>query len=113
MDEAFAVEEQEEGDLVHVVVRGELDVATAPILREHLHATIDPSRGPVIIDLLAVTFIDSTALGVLIGAKERADQQGIDLRLVVDEPRIMKIFEITGLTDLFSISATVAEAAAR
>ena len=113
MDEAFAVEERNDGDLVHVVVRGELDVATAPTLREHLHATVDGSSGPVVVDLLAVTFIDSTALGVLIGTKELADERGTDLRLVIEEARIIKIFEITGLTDLFSISATVAEASAR
>ncbi len=113
MDEAFAVDERNDGDRVHVVVQGELDVATAPTLRDHLHAIVDRSRGPVIVDLLAVTFIDSTALGVLIGTKERADQRGIDLHLVIEEARIIKIFEITGLTELFSISTTVAEASTR
>jgi anti-sigma B factor antagonist len=112
MDEAFAVDEVDNGDSLHVVVRGELDVATAPTLRERLHAAVDRSTGPVIVDLLAVTFIDSTALGVLIGTKELADKRGIDLRLVIEEARIIKIFEITGLTELFSISATVAEASA-
>lgn len=113
MDEAFAVDERDDGDLVHVAVRGELDVATAPTLREHLLATVERATGPVVVDLLGVTFIDSTALGVLIGAKDRADQRDIDLRLVVEEARIMKIFEITGLTELFSISTTVTEASAR
>jgi anti-sigma B factor antagonist len=112
MDEAFAVDEVDNGDSLRVVVRGELDVATAPTLRERLHAAVDRSTGPVIVDLLAVTFIDSTALGVLIGTKELADKRGIDLRLVIEEARIIKIFEITGLTELFSISATVAEASA-
>ncbi len=98
---------------MHVSVRGELDVATAPTLREHLFAAVERGIGPVIVDLLDVTFIDSTALGVLIGTKERSDQRGIDLRLVIEEPRIIKIFEITGLTDLFSIAPTVAEAMTR
>ncbi len=113
VDEAFAVDEHDDGELAHVVVQGELDVAAAPTLRERLHATVDRSTGAVIVDLLGVTFIDSTALGVLIGTKERADERGIDLRLVVHEARIIKIFEITGLTELFSISATVAEASAQ
>ena len=98
---------------MQVVVRGELDVATANALREHLHAAVDRSSGPVIVDLLAVTFIDSTALGVLIGTQERCRERGSDLRLVIDEARIIKIFEITGLVELFSISPTVAEAATR
>ena len=58
-----------------------------------------PSRrgsGRMVVDLLGVTFIDSTALGVLIGTKERSEQAGIDLRLVMEEPRIIKIFEIQG-----------------
>jgi anti-sigma B factor antagonist len=82
-------------------------------LREHLYEAIDRSSGPVIVDLLAVTFIDSTALGVLIGAQERCEERGTDLRIVLKEARILKIFEITGLTDLFSIVPSVAEAEAR
>jgi anti-sigma B factor antagonist len=96
-----------------MVVRGELDVATAPSLRGTLYDAIDRSSGPVIVDLLAVSFIDSTALGVLIGTKERCDERGIDLRLVIEEARIVKIFEITGLTELFTIVSTVAEAVGR
>ncbi len=88
-------------------------MATAPTLKKHLQAAVDRGSGPLVVDLLAVTFIDSTALGVLIGTKERCDRRRIDLRLVVDEPRIFKIFEITGLTELFSITPTVAEAVAR
>jgi anti-sigma B factor antagonist len=98
---------------VHLAVRGELDLAAAPTLREHLYAAVDRSSGPLIVDLLAVTFIDSTALGVLIGTQERSEGRGIDLRLVIEDARIIKIFEITGLTELFSISATVGEAAVR
>jgi anti-sigma B factor antagonist len=113
VDEVFAVDERDDHDLVHIAVRGELDVATAPTLREHLYAAVDRSGGPVIVDLLDVTFIDSTALGVLIGAKERCDALGIELRLVLGESRIIKVFEITGLTELFSISSTVDEAVAR
>ena len=113
MDEAFAVDQWDDHDLVRIAVRGELDVATAPSLREHLFAAVDRSNGPVIVDLLGVTFIDSTALGVLIGTKERCDALGIELRLVLEESRIIKVFEITGLTELFSISSTVDQAVAR
>jgi anti-sigma B factor antagonist len=113
VDEAFGVEERTEGDLAYLAVRGELDLAAAPGLRERLYAAADQSSGPLVIDLLAVTFIDSTALGVLIGTQERCQERGIDLRLVLEDARILKIFEITGLTELFAISSTVAEAATR
>ncbi|MGD0313224.1 MAG: STAS domain-containing protein [Acidimicrobiales bacterium] len=113
MDEAFGVVEHPGTVGPRIAVSGEVDVATAPTLREHLYEAIDRSSGPVIVDLLAVTFIDSTALGVLIGAQERCEERGTDLRIVLKEARILKIFEITGLTDLFSIVPSVAEAEAR
>lgn len=113
MDEAFGIDDRSEGDVVCIAVRGELDVATAPVLRERLFDVVDRSQVPVIVDLLAVTFIDSTALGVLIGTRERSEKRGIELRLVIEEARIIKIFEITGLTELFSIFPTVTEAGGR
>jgi anti-sigma B factor antagonist len=113
VDEVFEVAEHNEGGFLRVAVSGEVDVATAPALREHLNGAIDRSSGEVIVDLLAVTFIDSTALGVLIGAQERCKEHGTDLRIVLKEARIVKVFEITGLTGLFSIYSTIAEAQAR
>ena len=113
MDQTFHVAESDEQGLAQISVGGEVDVATAPELREKLYEVIDRGESPVILDLLAVTFIDSTALGVLIGAQERCRGRGTDLRIIVDNPRITKIFGITGLTDLFSIYPTVAEAVDR
>ncbi len=113
MDAVFEIDERDESDVVRVAVQGELDVSTAPKLREHLFAAVERGSGRMVVDLLGVTFIDSTALGVLIGTKERSEQAGIDLRLVMEEPRIIKIFEITGLADTFSIAPTVAEAMSR
>ena len=54
------------------------------------------------LDLLGVTFLDSTALGVLVGALKRCRELGGDLHVVVADPRIVKIFEITGLTNVFT-----------
>jgi anti-sigma B factor antagonist len=113
VEETFGVDERNADDLAYLSVRGELDLAAAPTLREHLYAAVDRSSGPLIVDLLAVTFIDSTALGVLIGTRERCAERGIELRLVLEDARIIKIFEITGLTELFTMSPTVTEAAAR
>lgn len=112
MDHAFGIVEEAEDGVLRLAVRGEVDVATAPTLREHLYGAVDRGVGVVIVDLSGVTFIDSTALGVLIGAHERSIERGVQLRIILKEARIVKIFEITGLTELFSIFPTVAEAVA-
>ena len=62
----------------------------------------------MVLDLLAVTFLDSTALGVLVGALKRCRELGGELHVVVTDPRIMKIFEITGLTKVFPIADSLA-----
>ena len=93
-----------------ISVRGELDVATAPDLRSRLEAAMDRSQGSLVVDLLDVTFIDSTALGVLIAVRKECESRGLALRLVIVEQRILKVFEITGLNDVFSIGPTVDDA---
>ena len=107
MDETFAISEGTSNGCSIVSVVGELDVATAPELRTRLDDAIDRGPAVVVADLLGVTFLDSTALGVLIGALKRSQAAGGELRIVAAEPRILKIFEITGLTELFSLFATV------
>jgi len=103
----------EQGDGYTVVsVAGEVDVATAPALRERLDETIGQATSVVVVDLRGVTLIDSTALGVLIGALNRFAAEGGAMRLVITEPRIIKIFEITGLTELFDIRSSRQEAIA-
>jgi anti-sigma B factor antagonist len=108
VEQRFHIEELVEQGRPVVRVDGEIDVATAPQLRECLHGVI--ARGPseVVIDLLGVTFLDSTALGVLVGALKRCREVGGELHLVVSDPRIMKIFEITGLDKVFPLSDSLA-----
>jgi anti-sigma B factor antagonist len=65
-----------------------------------------------VVDLLGVTFIDSTALAVLIEALKQSDAKGATMRIVATEPRILKVFAITGLTEIFAIRATLEEAIA-
>jgi anti-sigma B factor antagonist len=93
-----------------VSVGGELDLATAPDLRSRLEEAIDRCQTSLVVDLLDVTFIDSTALGVLIAVQKECESRGIALRLVIAEQRIIKVFEITGLQDVFSIHPTVGDA---
>ncbi|HEX3948143.1 MAG TPA: STAS domain-containing protein [Acidimicrobiales bacterium] len=110
MDQTFEIAEDTAGGLPVVSVTGEIDVATAPQLRDRLQSRVAAGSSTVAVNLLDVTFLDSTALGVLVGALKRCREAGGDLRLVIAEPRILKVFEITGLTEVFSIYGTVDEA---
>ncbi len=88
-------------------VGGEIDVATAPRLREQLIKLVNDQRFMIVVDLGAVDFIDSTGLGVLIGALKRVRTHDGNLALVCTEPRIVKVFEITGLNQVFQIFPSV------
>jgi anti-sigma B factor antagonist len=96
-----------------VAVTGEVDVATVPRLREHLHGLAAQGKNRIVVDLDGVEFLDSTGLGVLVGAlkRVRASDDG-DLRLVCTQPRIRKVFEVTGLTKVFSLFDSVDDAVA-
>jgi anti-sigma B factor antagonist len=113
MEQEFRIEERVEEGIPVVAVIGEIDVATAPQLRECLHGVIARGHSSVVLDLLAVTFLDSTALGVLVGALKRCRELGGELHVVVTDPRIKKIFEITGLNKVFPIVDTLADVGAR
>ncbi len=93
-------------------VGGEVDVYTAPRLRERLIELIDGGARNVVVDLGKVDFLDSTGLGVLVGALKRVRSHDGDLRLACSRPRILKVFEITDLTKVFPISPSVDEAIA-
>ena len=103
MEQDIEIEVRNRDGATIVTARGEVDVATAPALRDGLEEALDRDIGSVVVDLTGVTFIDSTGLGVLIGARRRCVEAGRELRVVVAEPRILKVFEITGLTELFTI----------
>jgi anti-sigma B factor antagonist len=109
MDQPFEITQKEHSGHPVIVVAGEIDVATAPELRDRLQAQVAAGHSTIIVDLLNVTFLDSTALGVLVGVLKRCREADGELQLVVTEARILKIFEITGLTEVFSISPTLAE----
>jgi anti-anti-sigma factor len=101
-----------EGGTFVVSVAGELDMSTAPRFKQTLLGALDTVPASVIIDLTECEFIDSSALGVLIGARERLDGDGLSvgLSIVAPNPTIRKVFEITGLDTLFAIHPSRAAA---
>jgi len=93
-----------------VHVSGELDLATVPALREALLSLITADHPFVVVDLTDVSFIDSTALSALTMAHKRLSDQGGEMRLVMTNPVIREVFEITALDDVLSIYGTVDDA---
>jgi anti-sigma B factor antagonist len=93
-----------------VAVRGEVDFGTALRLRELLVSTAMDGNKVAVVDLRAVEFLDSTGLGVLVGALKRYRTLGGDLLLVISTSRIRAVFELTGLTTAFAIHDTVGAA---
>ena len=97
---------------VVVDVRGEVDVHTAARLRDRLIAALDGGTHTLIVDLTQLGFIDSTGLGALVAARNHADQVHASLRLVCSSERLLKLFRITGLHEVFSIYPTMEDAMA-
>jgi anti-sigma B factor antagonist len=88
---------------------GEIDVSTAPRLREHL-TSLPSDAERVVVDLSEVTFLDSTGLGVLVAGWKRCEDNGASLELVVTRPQVTKVLEITTLDAVFKIHASIEEA---
>src|SRR5919202_3396063 len=103
-------EESLDGDRHVVAVRGEIDLFTAPELKQKLTDAIEGGKSRIVVDLTDTTFLDSTALGVLIGAVKRLRSREGVLTIVNTDANIAKTFEITGLDQIFTIRPTRDEA---
>jgi len=110
-DVFFDVTDAEQHGVSVLHVRGEIDVATSPGLRNHLNELIERGHEIIIVNLTEVSFIDSTGLGVLVGSVRRIRAIGGDLRLVVTQPHIIKLLDLTGLDDVFSVAPNLSDAA--
>lgn len=99
-------------DATVIVLSGEIDVYTAPKLREKLISLIEGGMYRLILDLEGVEFLDSAGLGVLIGGLKRVRAHGGSIDIVCTESRILRIFEITRLNNVFEIYDTADDALA-
>ena len=95
-----------------IAVGGEIDVYTAPKLREKLISLVEAGSYQLIVDMEGVEFLDSTGLGVLVGGLKRVRAHDGWIDLVCRQSRILRIFRITGLNRVFDIYDTVPEAVA-
>jgi anti-anti-sigma factor len=88
-------------------IRGDLDIARVPAVREQLLGTLGPHASRMVVDLAGVTFCDASGLAVLIGASRRAWLLGGVLRLAAPAPPVAAVLRLTGLDLQFEIFATV------
>jgi anti-sigma B factor antagonist len=94
-----------------ISIEGELDLVTAPRLKWMLIDALEAGHEELVVDLSLATFMDSTALGVLVGVNRSL---GVDARMAIACPRsnVLKIFEFSGLDGMFMIYPTVEKALA-
>lgn len=107
----LSIDKATAADATVVRVEGDLDVYTAPQLRESLSGAVTDG-GRLVLDLSAVHFIDSTALGVLATTLQQVEAAKGEFRLVVDDPYLLKIFRITGFDTVFAIFSDLSSALA-
>jgi anti-sigma B factor antagonist len=110
---AFGIVQHElENHTTVISVEGELDLSTAPRLKWMLVDSLESGHARLVLDLSLTTFMDSTALGVLVGVKRRLDA-GEPLVIVCARPDVLKIFEYAGMDGAFAILPTLDEALAQ
>jgi anti-sigma B factor antagonist len=95
----------EDGGAVVLTVLGELDVATAPKLRQEIVRLVSEAEGPprVVVDLAGVDFLDSTGLGVLLGGLKRIRGRDGSLVLCRAEPQVRRVFEVTRVIEIIPV----------
>ena len=93
-----------------VALAGELDIGTSERLETELDALHRRAARRIVVDLLGVTFLGSVGLGLLTRAAKRTRALGGECVLVSDDPRVLRVFEITGLDRVFRIERSLMEA---
>jgi anti-sigma B factor antagonist len=100
------------GPVYLVTVEGELDLSTAAPFRVKLFDAIAQGARKLIIDLRGVTFIDSTNIGALLDAHQRAKELDGEIAVVVTDRNVLKVLTIAGIDRLLRIQDSVERAAA-
>lgn len=106
----FAIAQREPAtNTIVLSVEGDLDLSSAPSLKWALADSQSDGPRHVVVDFSAVAFIDSTALGVLVGA-QRALDDGLHLAIACPNENVLRIFEMTGLDGMFEIFPSLDDA---
>jgi anti-sigma B factor antagonist len=108
----LSVSKTSAGDVPILAVSGEVDVYSAPALKDKIGELIQSGQTTLIVDLSGVAFLDSTGLGALVEARAATNESGGSLPIVCSQERILKLFTITGLDGVFTIHPDVGAAVA-
>ena len=95
-----------------IEVGGEIDVYTAPKLRDRISELVADGNYHLVIDMENVDFLDSTGLGVLVGGLKKLRAHDGSMQLICTQERLLKIFRITQLAKVFAIYESQADALA-
>ncbi len=106
----LSLETRHEGGSTFIEVGGEIDVYTAPKLRDKITELVGNGNYHLVIDMERVDFLDSTGLGVLVGGLKKVRAHDGSMQLICNQERLLKIFRITGLAKVFTIHASQADA---
>lgn len=87
-------------DALLIKVAGEVDVSNASELRDAIDAKLPEVAGELVVDISDVPYIDSTGIGVLVGAKHRAAEVGKSMRAVNAQPNVARIFGMLGVDEI-------------
>jgi anti-sigma B factor antagonist len=98
---------------VVLAVSGELDMATAPELRERLDAALEAGVRRIVVDLQELTFLDSIALAMLLHASRRLGDEGRMAVVVAPDSYVRLIFEVAGMPHCVDVVESRAQAIAR
>lgn len=99
----LTLETREQDGHTLLAIGGEIDVYTAPKLRDKITELVNAGHHSLILDMENVDFLDSTGLGVLVGGLKKIRAQEGTMALICTQDRLLKIFKITGLSKVFTI----------
>ena len=107
---ALAVETVMLDDVYHgVVVRGDIDISTSPKLLDTLFSLVDGGHLNIVLDLDGIKYVDSSGLGSLVKAYQRIKQNNGTIRVICNNPRVYRVFSITGMTEVFHLFSSLDE----
>lgn len=104
------VESRKAGAWTVIDVEGEVDVFTAPKLREKIIALLDEGNDRLAVNLEKVLFMDSTGLGVLVGGLKRVKERDGELALAGAQGTVLRVLSVTGLNAVFPMHDSVEQA---
>ena len=107
---AFSVTSADVSSVIVLRLQGELDIHFAPRLEEEIRDHLSAGRVLIVLDLSEVSYVDSTGLGVMIGALKNLQAAGGGLALAAPTTRIVRILQVTGLDGIFCVRQSVDDA---